>query len=150
MLGVKIDVVPNVTVVTERLVVQPKVYLVLLSLYLLAENVEVNRLDKDVVPLAIHFVGIKPCVTEGHIGKPLAVRLVTNEAFEDDSYVRDYIELFTKPCYGRKEVVELGINWSAIGTVSPEKAEAFGKALVDASEVCKNFKYNGYEITYKS
>lgn len=77
-----------------------------------------------------------------------------NEAFSDDSYVRDYINLYTEHSTrafdGDKMVVQLGVNWSAIGTVSPEKAEAFGKALVDASEVCKNFKYNGYEITYKS
>ena len=72
-----------------------------------------------------------------------------NEAFEDDRYVRDYISLYTKPCYG-KETVQLQVNWSAIGSVSPEKAEAFGKALVEASEVCEHFKYNGYEITYKS
>lgn len=77
-----------------------------------------------------------------------------NEAFEDDAYVRDYINLYTEHSNrafdGDKMVVQLGVNWSAIGTVSPEKALAYGQALVKASEVCKDFFYNGYEITYKS
>lgn len=74
-----------------------------------------------------------------------------NEAFSDDAYVRDYINLYNHERFdGEREVVQLEVNWSAIGTVSAEKAEAFGQALKEASEVCKNFYYNGYEITYKS
>lgn len=74
-----------------------------------------------------------------------------NEAFADDSYVRDYISIYTEPCFdGWKQVVRLGVNWSAIGTVSPKKANVYGEALIRASEACRNFKYNGYEITYKS
>ena len=44
--------------------------------------------------------------------------------------------------------VSLGVNWSAIGTVSPEKAEAFAEKLKAAAQEAKNFKYNGYTIVY--
>lgn len=44
--------------------------------------------------------------------------------------------------------VRLGINWSALGTVSLDEADAFADRLKAAAEACRNFKYNGYIIDY--
>lgn len=55
---------------------------------------------------------------------------------------------FYNKSFGR-EPIQMGINWSAIGTVTPEKAEVFKNNLEKAIELAKNFKYNGYTIIYK-
>ena len=44
--------------------------------------------------------------------------------------------------------IQAGVNWASIGTVSPEKAEEFARALLQAAEDCKNFKYNGYMLDW--
>ena len=44
--------------------------------------------------------------------------------------------------------VNLGINWAAIGSVTPDEADVFAGRLKVASEACRNFKYNGYIIDY--
>jgi hypothetical protein len=44
--------------------------------------------------------------------------------------------------------IHLGVNWSAIGTVSAEEAVEFAGKLTAAAEAAANFKYNGYVITY--
>jgi len=47
-----------------------------------------------------------------------------------------------------ERTVQLGVNWGAIGTVAPEKAEAFAEELKAAAQEAKTFKYNGYTIVY--
>ena len=44
--------------------------------------------------------------------------------------------------------IQMGINWAATGTVSPEETEEFAHALLKAAEDCRNFKYNGYVIDW--
>ena len=44
--------------------------------------------------------------------------------------------------------IQVGVNWAAIGTVSPEETEEFAHALLKAAEDCRNFKYNGYVIDW--
>ena len=41
------------------------------------------------------------------------------------------------------------VNWSAIGTVMPEEAAKFGKALMVAAKLAENFIYNGYKVYYE-
>ena len=74
-----------------------------------------------------------------------------DEAFTDDAYVRIYINIYHKDNLtpNMAEMVNLEINWGALGSVSPKKAEAYGRALIRASEAVRNFKYNGYEVSYK-
>lgn len=47
-----------------------------------------------------------------------------------------------------KRPVSLGVNWAAIGTVSPDRAEAFAEAIGKAAQIAKTFPYNGYQIEY--
>jgi len=61
---------------------------------------------------------------------------------------RTYVEIFDRNNYGGSNGIELGVNWSAIGTVTVDNAEAFIKVLTKATELAKNFKYNGYKIHY--
>ena len=42
--------------------------------------------------------------------------------------------------------VSMGVNWASIGAVSADKAEEFAKRIMQAAELVKNFKYNGYMI----
>lgn len=44
--------------------------------------------------------------------------------------------------------VELGVNWSALGTVSVADAEIFATKMMEVANLIKNFKYNGYMIEY--
>lgn len=43
---------------------------------------------------------------------------------------------------------KVGINWSAIGTVDCEEAQAFAEQLMEATKIAESFKYNGYAIVY--
>ena len=45
--------------------------------------------------------------------------------------------------------ITLGVNWSAIGAVDVDEAEKFSKDLQKAISLIKNFKYNGYAVTWK-
>ena len=47
-----------------------------------------------------------------------------------------------------KSPIQVGVNWAATGTVSPEETEEFAHALLKAVEDCRNFKYNGYVIDW--
>lgn len=47
------------------------------------------------------------------------------------------------------EPVRLGVNWSAIGTVSASEARAFAELLMSAAEAAEKFEYNGYMVTYE-
>lgn len=41
------------------------------------------------------------------------------------------------------------VNWAAIGTVMPDEAAKFGKALMVAAKLAENFIYNGYKVYYE-
>ena len=44
--------------------------------------------------------------------------------------------------------VSLGVNWSAIGTVTPDEALAFAKDIAKAAKLAQEFPYNGYMSEY--
>lgn len=44
--------------------------------------------------------------------------------------------------------IQLSVNWSSIGSVSPEEARKFAHTLLEATKDCENFKYNGYVIDW--
>ena len=45
--------------------------------------------------------------------------------------------------------IEIGVNWSCMGTVPADKAEEYGRKLIEAAEAAKAFKYNGYMIDWR-
>ena len=57
-----------------------------------------------------------------------------------------YVEIYTDFGFGKG--IESQVNWSAIGSVSAEEAIKFAQLLAKASELAKNFKYNGYKVYY--
>ena len=59
-----------------------------------------------------------------------------------------HVEVFAMDSIYEDSGIQMGVNWAAIGTVSPEKAEEFAHALLQAAEDCKNFKYNGYMLDW--
>lgn len=61
-----------------------------------------------------------------------------------------HIEIFELSGALMDSPIQMGINWAAIGTVSPEEAEEFAHTLLEAAEDCRNFKYNGYVIDWSS
>ena len=61
-----------------------------------------------------------------------------------------HIEIFELSGALMDSPIQMGINWAAIGTVSPEEAEEFAHTLLEAAEDCRNFKYNGYVIDWAS
>jgi len=48
----------------------------------------------------------------------------------------------------KEKPIQMGVNWGSIGTVDTNKAEQFASELQKAIKEAKNFKYNGYTITY--
>lgn len=61
----------------------------------------------------------------------------------------DLCEMSMVAAYGTEhELVSIGVNWAAIGTVAPDEAAAFAKKLVEAAEMARSFKYNGYEVVF--
>ena len=54
------------------------------------------------------------------------------------------IHVYNKKCY----TIELGVNWSAIGTVSPEETVEFAVNLIKAAEIIRNHPMNGARIVY--
>ena len=58
------------------------------------------------------------------------------------------IEIFEMGDIYEKSPIQVGVNWAATGTVSPEETEEFAHALLQAAEDCRNFKYNGYVIDW--
>ena len=61
---------------------------------------------------------------------------------------RSLIKIYEIDSIFKSSPIQMGVNWAAIGTVSPEKAEEFARTLSEAIEDCKNFKYNGYVIDW--
>ena len=61
---------------------------------------------------------------------------------------RPHIEIFDMGSIYESSPIQVGVNWSAIGTASPEETEEFAHALLKAAEDSRNFKYNGYVIDW--
>ncbi len=40
--------------------------------------------------------------------------------------------------------IQIGINWGAIGTVTPATAEDYAELIKEAAKLADGFKYNGY------
>ena len=59
-----------------------------------------------------------------------------------------HVEVFAMDRIYEDSGIQVGVNWAAIGTVSPEETEEFAHALLQAAEDCKNFKYNGYMLDW--
>lgn len=74
-----------------------------------------------------------------------ALTVYSNELFKDDHW-KSYAEVEVST-WGN-EPIEAKVNWCAIGSVAPEQAEAMAKLLTRAAEAARNFKYNGYEVTF--
>lgn len=47
-----------------------------------------------------------------------------------------------------EDPIQLGVNWTARGTVLPKDAAKFGDRLLDAAMAAEEFLYNGYAIDY--
>ena len=58
------------------------------------------------------------------------------------------IEIYEVGSIFESSPIQVGVNWAATGTVSPEETEEFAHTLLKAAEDCKNFKYNGYVIDW--
>ena len=46
------------------------------------------------------------------------------------------------------EPIQLGVNWSAIGTVPASEAREFAQKLMNAAVAAENFLYNGCTIDW--
>lgn len=60
------------------------------------------------------------------------------------------VELFEMPRWGADDPIRIGVNWSAVGTVSTEEARDFLQLLEEAIELAEDFPYNGYVIDWGS
>ena len=58
------------------------------------------------------------------------------------------IEIYEVGSIFESSPIQVGVNWAATGTVSPEETEEFAHTLLKAAEDCRNFKYNGYVIDW--
>lgn len=47
------------------------------------------------------------------------------------------------------EPIDIQISWCGCGAVPTKKASQFIQELAQATELAKNFKYNGYRIKFK-
>ena len=61
---------------------------------------------------------------------------------------RSLIEIYEVGSIFESSPIQVGVNWAATGTVSPEETEEFAHTLLRAAEDCRNFKYNGYVIDW--
>ena len=61
---------------------------------------------------------------------------------------RSLVEICEMGSIYESSLIQVGVNWAAAGTVSPEETEEFAHALLKAAEDCRNFKYNGYVIDW--
>ena len=88
--------------------------------------------------------------------KTVNYREYRRELFElQEKYERrgnngSHVEIFELGNVYEDSPIQVGVNWAAIGTVSPEEAEEFAHTLLEAAEDCRNFKYNGYVIDWSS
>lgn len=70
-----------------------------------------------------------------------------NKAFQDDSYIVDYIKIYAYKLSEKK--VDLKVNWSSIGATTPEKAQAYAEALAEAAAYCRISDLNGKTVTFE-
>ena len=49
---------------------------------------------------------------------------------------------------GYEAPIQIGINWSALGTLPVSDAREFAEKLLEAATAAEDFKHNGYTITY--
>ena len=61
---------------------------------------------------------------------------------------RSLIKIYEIDSIFKSSPIQVGVNWAATGTASPEETEEFAHALLKAAEDCRNFKYNGYVIDW--
>lgn len=59
----------------------------------------------------------------------------------------DRIQVYDMSTFGSWEI-KLGVNWSAIGTVSAEEAAEFAAKLTKAAEIAANHPMNGCKTVY--
>ncbi len=67
-----------------------------------------------------------------------------NKLFGENRW-RTYAELSNM--FTRK--VKMQVNWSAVGSVEPERAMKMAQLLTKAAELANNFKYNGYKVVFE-
>ncbi len=89
-----------------------------------------------------------------------APRVGKRAFYEAEKALKDSIEQAAKDLKvdkGRVEIydfgcgltaMKMGVNWSAIGTTSPEGTRAYAELLIRAAELAENFIYNGYVVDY--
>ena len=58
------------------------------------------------------------------------------------------VEIFELPSWDGP--IQLGVDWSACGTVEPEEAVEFAAKLVRAAEIAANHPINGCKVVYSS
>lgn len=66
---------------------------------------------------------------------------------EAQKNVGDQVDLYEMGVSFERPVC-IGVNWSAIGTVTPDEALAFAKDIAKAAKLAQEFPYNGYMIEY--
>ena len=68
------------------------------------------------------------------------------QAAKDLQVDRGRVEIYDFEC--GIAPIRLGVNWSAIGTTSPEDTRAFAELLRIAADLAESFKYNGFVVDY--
>lgn len=66
---------------------------------------------------------------------------------EAQKNVGDQVDLYEMGVSFERPVC-IGVNWSAIGTVTPDEALAFAEDIAKAAKLAQEFPYNGYMIEY--
>ena len=56
-----------------------------------------------------------------------------------------YIQIYDTACMAP---IQMGVNWSAIGTVDAETTIKFAELLKTAADLAEGFKFNGYVVDY--
>lgn len=80
--------------------------------------------------------------TISYFCKDLALEAIREEI--NDDRIRIYDTSFLA-----REGIKLGVNWSAIGTVSAEEAVEFAAALTRAADIAANHPMNGARVVYR-
>ena len=80
-----------------------------------------------------------------------AIKETQNELreFEKNSLPEEYgrcVEVYVDDINGG--VIESKVNWSGIGSVPADIANAYAFVLTKAAELAQNFKYNGFTVDY--
>lgn len=67
---------------------------------------------------------------------------------EEQTLVKDVNDMIWMYNTGSGKCIEMVMNVSATGRLTPIEAERFSHCIVTAAKLIKEFKYNGYTITY--